>query len=714
RNIFNANLTGDGEPERVLGALVTASLFKTLRVQPAFGRGFLEEEEQVGGNSDVLILSDDLWRRRYGADKNIVGKTVELNGQPFTVVGIMGPEFRYPGREFQLWRPLVVNPDDYRTRMNYGYIAVARLKPGADLEQARSEMDTISRRLAQQYPDTNEGVGAVVAPMLEDTVAGVSRPLFVLFAAVLCLLLIGCANLTNLLVARAIARSQELQVRAALGAGTVRLMAQSVVETFPIILIGGILGVLSAAWTVDSLIPFLPSTMPRVEEIRISLPVLAFTFLTLVLTAVIAGILRALQVKCSNLASSLHDSFRGTSLGRGRSRMRDLIVVLQIAVALMLLIGAGLLMRSYTELRSVDPGFDSNGVLSLHLAIPRSKYPRDTQVASFCQGILRRVGELPDVVSAGMVNRLPLGGVAQIGAIEGERPDATTTPSTPVDWRTVTPDYFKALGIPLKKGRTFTEQDRGQWFDNDRPETPLVGIVDDRIAELFWPNEDPIGKRFRIGEGLPWTEVIGVAGHIRNDRVDQDARPQVYWNYQQRAQDRMVLVVRTRRAPESIAASVIREIREADPDQPVYDVRTMTEVVDRSVSQQWLNTVLLGVFAAASLILTGIGIYGVISYSVGQRVREFGIRMALGADRRDLVRFVLRHAAVLTLSGAALGLAAAWLLTGVLSGLLFNVSSTDTLTYVFSAVALVSIGLVASYIPSRRASRVDPMIAIRS
>lgn len=714
RNIFNANLTGEGEPERVQGALVTASLFKTLQVQPVLGRAFREEEEEVGRKDAVVILSDGLWRRRYGGDKNIIGRNILMDGRPVTVVGVMGPQFRYPGREFQLWRPLVVNPEDYRMRMNFGYIAVARLKSGINVKQAQAELDTISARLAQQYPESNDGIGAVVVPMREDIVGGVTTALYVLLGAVGALLLIGCANLANLLLARAIARTRELQVRAALGASVRRLVVQSIAEIVPIVAIGGVLGLLLAAWGLAALIPFLPASMPRVEEIQISAPVLGFTFLSLVLTALVVGALPALHIRRGDIAASLQEFSRGSSSGRSHARLRDGIVLAQIAAAVVLMIGAGLLVRSYRELRKVDPGFKSEGVLTLNLAIPRSKYPRDTQVAAFCQTILQRVTARPDVVSAGMVNRLPLGGVGQNGAIEGERSDGTMTPAKPVDWRTVTPDYFQAIGIPLKRGRSFSETDTGQFFDGTiRLDGQMVGIVDEQIAEAFWPGQDPIGRRFRIGPGTPWTEVIGVAGHIRHDRIDQDTRPQVYWNYLQRAQDRMVLAVRTRRDPRSIASSIISEIRGADPDQPVYDVRSMTEVVDRAVSQQWLNTLLLGIFAVTSLMLTSVGIYGVISYSVGQRVREFGIRMALGAERRDLLRFVLRHAALLTFAGIAIGLAGAWVFTRVISTLLFNVSTTDSLTFVSSIALLGLVALLASYIPARRAANTDPMAALR-
>lgn len=706
QRVANFNLTGDGEPERLQGALVSANLFPVLRVEPLLGRVFRETENAIGHDL-VVLLSYGLWQRRFGGDPDIVGKTIRLNGIPHTVVGIMGKEFRYPIRECDLWAPLTINPDQFRLRLPYMFLSVARLKPGVTLQQVQAEMDTIAARLEREYPATNEGVSFVAARLLEDTVLSVRTALYVLLGAVGCVLLIGCVNLANLLLVRASSRNREWAIRLSLGASQWRLIRQALVEIVPLVVLGGGLGILFASWSLELFLPWMPARMPRAEEIRISPPVLGFSVALMLASSLLAGIWPAFQVAGAAVARSLKEGSLTTSESWQRQRFRDVLVVAEIAVAVVLLTGAGLLIRSFFQVKGVQPGFRTDRVVSMYLAISGSKYGTGRDVARFCQRVLERVRALPGIDSAGMVDRLPLGGGIQAGAIQFEGTDLPGSRIEAVDWRTVTPGYFQTLGIPLLQGRTFSER--------DGEEAPPVGIIDDRIARLVWPKQNPLGKRFRIphSDDNPWVEVVGVVGQIRDDNLEGDGRPLIYWNYHQRGHYRIALVVRTRQDPNRMVASIVGEIRGLDPEQPVYDVRTMDDVVNRSLAPRWLNTVLLGSFASASLLLACIGLYGVIAYSVSQRTREFGIYLALGAQSHDLLRLVLRKGMTLALGGTAAGLVGAAVLTRLLSSLLYGVRAIDVSTFAASSLLLVVVALLACYVPARRATKVDPMVALR-
>jgi predicted permease len=545
-----------------------------------------------------------------------------------------------------------------------------------------------------------------VEPLRADLVRDVRRPLLILLAAVGSLLLIGCASLANLLIARAVSRSGELVLRSALGATRERLLRQAVAELVPLLAVGGAAGLAIAHVLLSLGRPLLPATMPRVEQIAIGAPVLIFTVFLLGLTAVMTGVWPALQVARWDVAAALRESLRGGATTLRGGRIRDVLVIVQIAVSVVLIVGASLLARSLWSITRIDPGFDSGGVTSLHLAIPRGKYPRDQQVAAFCHDVLERVRQIPGVRSAGMVNRLPLAGGAQVGMLEVERSSLPNNRIESIDWRTTTPEYFTTLGIPLIEGRTFTE--------SDTDGAPAVGIVDERLAKMAWPNESAIGRRFRIPLGnLPWVTIVGVVGHIRHDSLTSDTRPQVYWNYLQRAQDRMALVVRSDIGQSSIVPAVIAKIRAVDPEQPVYDVRTMREVVDRSLGQQWLVTGVLLVFASASLFMAAVGVYGVAAYGVRQRAREFSVRMALGAERRDVLLIVLMRGAVMASIGLALGLGAALLVVRGLTPLLHDVSAFDLVSLGVAAAVLTVATLLATIIPARRAVRLEPMAALR-
>ena len=708
RAVANFNLTGQGEPERLFGSRVSANLFSVLGVTPLIGRTFTRDEDQLsGGTHDrVAILTHGLWVRRFGADASIVGRTIHLSGEPFTVVGVMRQDFAYPNREYQIYVPFTFDPQELVNRMNYSYLSVARLKPGVTAQQAQAEMDIISAEIEREHPRENEGIGAEVAPLLNDTVATVRTPLYILLAAVGAMLSIGCANLANLLVSRALARRRELSVRAALGAARGRLIAQSIGELLPMLVAGGVLGLVGAAWAIDGLVPLLPADMPRVENVGLHRPALVFTLGVLAAIAVCVGVWPALEASRSGLSASVSDLSRGNTQTAARSRTRDMLVVAQIAATLWLVIGAALLLRSFVELRKVNPGFNPEGVYSLHLAMPRSKYPTDRDIAAFGNRMVDRVKALPEVAFTALVNRLPLAGGAQTGGIVFEGVDAKAAVLGNVDYRSVTPDYFRALEIPLLGGRMFAESDHAS--------APFVAIIDERLAKVF-NGADPIGRRVRIAvANQPWGTIVGVVGHIRHDRVDRDTRPQIYFPFEQRAQDRMALVVRTRTDPSLVATAVAGAIRSVDGEQPIYDARTLTAVLDRSMAQRWLQTTLLGAFAAMAMILAAIGVYGVIAYAVGQRNREFGIRLAMGATRAEIVGLIMRHGVLLFAFGAVIGLAASAATARVVATLLFNVGPFDAFSVAGATFIFFIVSLLACSLPARRAAAVDPSLALRA
>lgn len=700
----NYNLTGDGEPERLLAARVAANLFPLLRVRPALGRGITEDENQPG-QDHVVILSHGLWQRRYAGDPNIVGKTIRLENVPHTVVGVMRPEFQYPTRDVQIWTALTINPSDFQTRTGYGHFAVARLKRGVTLQQAQTEVNVISTRLAQEHPKSNKDLRHSVTPLRRDIAHVARRPLIVLLGAALGLLLIGCCNLVNLLLARALARSREAAVRSALGATQARLVRQSAVELLPILALGSFLGVFAAKGGVELLIPWLPSALPRVEEIEVNLPVLLFSGAILIITAVLVLLLPAMQARCTDLVAALREDSRTSSGTAAKATIRNLLVVGQVALTVILLTGAGLLIRTFAALKDVNPGFRPQGVLSLGLAIPNNKYRGDDKVAALCQRILEQVRVLPGVEAAGMGNRLPLGGPSGMSSVFFERANQEPVTLDATDDTTTTPDYFRAMGIPVRQGRSFTEQ--------DTTNAPLVVVVDEQVARLAWPGENALGKRMRSSPNSPWAEVVGVVGHIRHESLESDQRLQIYWNYRQRARDRVTLVVRTSGDARLLVSPVLGAIKSVDPDQPAYAVRTMTEVLDQSLAMRWFNAVVVSLFAGSSLLLAMVGIYGVIAWTVRQRTREIGVRMALGAQRSAVLALVLRRGLKLAGAGIVLGLIGAMVVTRLLRSLLFGVGPADPFTFVAVPMLLVFVALLACWLPARRAANVDPMEALK-
>jgi putative ABC transport system permease protein len=622
-----------------------------------------------------------------------VGRKIRLNGRETEILGVMPPGFHYPSRDYELWTPLYYPPEELKTRQDMSYYSVGRLRPGVTIEQARAHMDVIAANLAREYPDTNRDLGVYVEPLLGQMTESFRPAILLLLAAAGTLFLVGCVNLANLLLARATGRRKEFAIRGALGATRRHLLRQAFLETLPIAAAGATLGVLSANWLLALLIPMLPPTLPRANEIALQGPVLLFTI-----------VLSALAALAISIAPALQTSVRLERGPSSHARLRDSLIVAEIACTVVLLVGAGLLMRGFASVRSTNPGFDPRRVLGLHLAVDRATHgSQDRDVARYLARLIDRVRAVPGVQSVGIVNRLPLGGQTQTLGVNFE---ARST-SLNVDSRSVSSDYFRTLAIPLLSGRTFREDDiEGR---------PLVGILDERAAREVFGRENPIGKRFRItvAGGSPWIEIVGVAGHIRHEGLERDPRPQVYWPYAQRTQDRMAMAVKTVADPASMTAAVRAAIRDIDPDQALYDVRPMTEFVERTLIAQRLNVVLVGSFAALALLLASIGLYGVVAHLTARRAREFGIRLAIGANPRDLLGMVLRQGLGRAICGLAAGLAISAIVTRLLGSVLHGVGAFDAFTYGSVAALLLLVVLAASYVPARRAAKTDPTVALR-
>jgi predicted permease len=692
RPVANYNLTGSGEPERLQGARATASLFATLRVQPLIGRVYTEEEQlDAGKASSVAVLSYGLWQRRFGGDPSLVGRTILLNGAPYQVIGVMGADFQYPGREFELWTPLYIPADQLSARGDYSYLCVARLKAGVTLEQARAHMSVLAANLSREHPKATGSSSVFVEPMLRDMTGPVRDALLLLLAAVAVVFLVGCVNLANLLLARATTRAQEFSLRASLGATRSRLARQFFAEAIPFALAGAGLGIVSAMWSLRLLIPLLPASMPRIGEIGVHGPVLAASVVLSMIAALLISLAPAAQIR-SHLE-------RGPGAA---GRARGLFVVTEIACTVLLLVTAGLLMRSFAQVRSTDAGFRPAQVLSLHLAVSRAKYGNDAGVTRYLERLVARVRSVPGVQTVGIVNRLPMGGQMQAGVIRFEGKDARVD----TDWRSVSADYFRALDVPLLAGRTFDE--------HDRPDHPAVGLIDERLAKDVFGPESPIGKRFKIdAPEAQWVEIVGVVGHVRQEGLNTDPRPQVYWPHQQRTQDRMAMVVRTITDPSSLIAPVRAAIHEVDPDQPLYDVRPMTAVLERTLRSEWINTVLIGAFAASALVLASVGLFGVVSYVTAQRRREFAIRLAVGARPTDVLVLVLEQGLWLAVAGLTLGVMLSAVSTRALRSMLHGVTAWDAWTYLAVSALMIVVVLAASIIPAWQASRLDPKVALQ-
>jgi len=701
----NLNLVGDGEPQRLEGVSASPNLFSVLGVSAALGRTFARDEDQPG-REHVVLLSDALWRGRFNADATIVGRVIRLNGSPHTIVGVMPPSFQYPSSTYQAWVPLVLEPGELTRQVTDNYRVVARLAPSATLSRSRQEVAALAARLATSNTTDTE-LSMTVDSMLDDAVRDVRPVLALLLAAVAFLLLIACVNLSNLFGARATARSGEFALRLALGASRARLMAQAIAETVPVLALGGAVGVAMAEWAVRAFVANAPAGLPRVENISLSAPVVAFSLALLVITGFAASIAPAAHAWASDFTTIMKDGGRSSTSGRGRATARRIGVAAQVAFALPLLAGASLLLKSALNVARVDPGFKPDGVATLALEVSRSKHVSDPEVADYYGRLIEAVRAVPGVASASLTNRIPLSG-EQTNQVHFETAAGAADEPTNVETRTVTPDYFATLGIRLLGGRGFT--------DHDDANAPPVAIIDERVARTMWPGETALGKRFREPEwrGGRWTTVIGVVAHVRAVGLEVDPLPQVYWSYRQWTQDRMVLAVRSAAEPGVPIASVANAIRSVDPEQSVYNVRTMTAIIDRSLAQRQLTTLLMASFGGVALLLAAVGIYGVVAYGVTQRLREFGIRVALGATGRDVTRLVIWNGTSMAVAGSIIGLVLAIALSGVMSNLVYGVAPRDLASLLGSAALLMSVAAIASYIPARRAAAADPGVTLRA
>jgi len=706
---FNLTIAG-GEPERVSSAAASAELFPLLGVNASLGRTFGEEEEGAGRNK-VAVLNNGLWRRRFNANPALIGQTIILSGEAYTVIGVMPPTFHFPegDTETNVWVPLDVTAGETGKRGHRNLIVVGRLKKGVSLTQAQTEMNGISQRLAVQYPGSNSDWDVKVSGLQSLLTEDIEPALLVLFGAVGFVLLIACANVANLQLARAAARQKEIAIRLALGASRARLMRQLLTESVLLSLMGGAVALLFALWSIDALVAALPEGVPRASEIGLDASALGFTLLISLLTGILLGLAPAWQGTKPDLTEGLKEGGKPLmGVGR-RSGVRSLLVIGEVALSLLLLIGAGLMLKSFYRLREVKPGVDSHNVVTMQINLPPARYAEDYKQANFFGAVLERIGALPGVVSAGATTNLPFIGDSQSDlTIEG-RPEAKTPKDALIaSYDSVSPDYFRATGISIVKGRAFTEQDK-------KGALP-VAIISETMAHRFFGNEDPLGKHIRRGDSednKPWLTIIGIAGDVRRYGLAERLRPEIYYPYMQQSQAAMALVIRTAADPLSIAPAVRREVQAVDKDQPVYDIKTMDSLLAKSIASNRLAVWLLGLFAALALLLASIGIYGVIAYSVTQRTREIGIRMALGARPRDVLRLVVGQGMMLTLIGIGLGLVGAFALTRVMASLLFSVSPTDPVTFAAISALLVVVALLACYIPARRAAKVDPMVALR-
>ncbi|HSB12052.1 MAG TPA: ABC transporter permease [Blastocatellia bacterium] len=704
--LSNVFLTGEGEPERLQGLYVTGDLFSVLGVDALLGRT-LSPEETWAGSHRVVVLSYRFWQRRFGGDPSIVGQTIPLNGTNRTVVGVMPESFYFPAREVELWTPMGWDRAQIAAvRRPHFLRAIGRLKPGVSIEQARADMTSIAGALESEYPDTNTQMGVSIGP-LHDWIVGDSRPaLLVFLAAVGLVLLIACANVANLLLARAEARKKEMAIRAALGAGRGCIIRQLFTESLVLAFFGGALGVLVAVWAKDLLLKIAPHGIPRLDEIRLDGAALGFTLLITLLAALVAGLFPAVQVARNELTDTLREGQKGIG-GSRRARLRGILVVSEIALSFTLVIGAGLLIRSFNRLVQVDPGVDTNNVLTLRLQLPGTKYPEDRQQIAFFQEVEQRLGRLPGVQSVGATSRLPLQGYRWTGdaTVDGRAPDDYLRE---VRHKPITTGYLHTMKIQLLSGR--------EYEDRDTAESPPVIVVNDAFARWAYPDQDPVGRRVKFSKPTiesPWYSIIGVVRGEKQDGLDKEVKPEVYELDRQNAQSQMSVVVRTTGDPMKLASAVRDEIRAIDRDLPPFDVKPMTEVLSASLETQRFTMLLLGVFAAVALGLASIGIYGVIAYSVTQRTHEIGVRRALGAKTGDVLKMIVGEALRLATTGIALGVAASLAVTRLIGGLLFGISVTDPLTFVVVGGLLAGVAFLAACVPARRAIKVDPMVALR-
>ncbi len=710
----NLNLTGAGEPTRLPAVRSSANLFSLVGARPLLGRSFLPEEDKEGANR-VVILGHGLWQRRFSSDLGIVGQSLTLNSRSYTIVGVMPAGFQFPvgfgylgkvlNDPIDLYVPLTATKEELG-RGNYSFFAIGRLKPGVTIDHARAEMTIIEGRLEQQYPEGNTGIGISLIPTQEQTVKEIRPALLVLLGAVAFLLLIACANIANLLLARAASRQKEIAVRTALGASRLRVLRLLLTESLLLSLAGGCLGLLLAIWGTDALLVLAPDNIPRLSEIGVDARVFGFTLAVSLVTGIFFGLIPAVHASKPDLNETLKEGSRGSMGSAAGKRTRSVLVAVEVALSLVLLIGAGLMIKSFLRLQQMNLGFNPDHLLAVDLSLSSSRYPEDRQQAAFFQEALERLQSLTGVKSAGASTGLPL--TLNISGsdfrIEG-RPEPEAGKEMIINTRSVSPGYFRTLAITLIRGRDFS--------DRDNNDAPKAAIINNDLARIYFPNEDPIGKRITFDDGGSWISIVGIIADVKQLGLDSSAHPEVYFPYLQVAAPSMSLVVRTSSNPLSLAAAVKNQIQIIDKDLPIDDPKTMQQLLAESISGRRFNMLLLTVFAVVALVLAVVGIYGVMSYTVTQRTHEIGIRVAIGAQSRDVFRMVIGRGMMLAMIGIAFGLVGAFGLTRLMTTMLFGVEPTDPATFVGIAVLLTSVALVACYIPARRATKVDPLVALR-
>jgi putative ABC transport system permease protein len=712
----NFTLTGTGNPEFIRAGVVTREFFDVLAVQPILGRAFLPQETQTG-QERVAVLSYGLWRRRFGSDPSIIGQTIRLDGAPYTIIGVLpqGFDFTIPDffRSRDVWVPAVL-PRDNSARGNKYLSVIARLKPGVSLGGAEQEMRAITEQLAREYPRYMTGFGVKLIPLHEQIFGDIRLVLLLLFGSVGFVLLIACANVANLQLARASTRQKEIAIRTALGASRGRVLRQLLTESMLLALIGGTLGLLLASWGIRLLMGLGLAGIPQETVVRVDSTALAYSMVLSLITGILFGLAPALQSTPNRLSESLKEGGRQSATNESGHRLRRLITVSEVALSMILLIGAGLLIRSFVGLLRVNPGFETKNILTMRFGLPEHSYPDEIKQVAFYTQLMERIKAFPGVIAVGTTDELPptMGQHTNSFSLEGRAPIDQSNQSLAVQSRLVSADYFRVMGIPIIAGRVFSEADAAS--------AAPVALINQSFAHRFFPNESPIGQHLRFRSANPWITIVGIVGDVRGFGLDKQPSSEIYLFYQQQSPlpynplSRLSVVVRTADDHSSIAPAALGAVRELDKDLPLPQARTMETVLAASVAERRSNMLLLGVFAAIALILTSVGIYGVISYSVAQRTQEIGVRIALGAQSRDVTTLVLRTGMKLVLMGIVIGSAGAFALTRWMTSLLFEVSATDSLTFIVTALLLTAIALLACYIPARRATRVDRLVALRN
>jgi predicted permease len=706
------NMTGAAEPERIEGAVVAPAFFPLLGVKPVLGRVLAPEEDHPNKVFSV-VMSERLWRRRFNSDPQIIGRTISLDTESFTVVGVVPNISNLAGlpNDTEVWIS-ISQAYGFDNRRGHGYLVMARLKQGVTREQAQADMDRIAGSLAVRHPDSNTDHGVRLIPLQEQIVGDYKLALLALLGAVLFVLLIASANVANMLLARAAGRQKEISIRAALGAGRLRLVRQLLAESLLLAGLGGAAGLLLAVWGVYLLVAFGPAELPRAGEVAVNMRALGFTFAVSLLTGIIFGLAPALQASRPDLNETLKEGVRDATGGAGHRRMRSLLVVSEIALSLALLVGAGLLMRSFLKLQAVAPGFNPNNMLTMRVSLEGPNYEKAESRIAFYDQLLDKIKALPGVQSVGARYHIPLvpaDNYANLAfAIEGRMSDPANRPTA--YYNTVSPDLFRTMEIPVSKGRPFNEH------DDQRAQRVIV--INETLARRYFPGEDPVGKRMTLNDENPkeedWSTIVGVVKDTKPLALDSKPSPEMYMPFAQRPASSMALMVRTTNNPESVAAAVRRNVQALDRNQLAYGLRTFEGVMSEAVAAPRFRASLLGVFAAVALILAMVGVYGVMSHAVTLRTREIGIRMALGAEPRDALKMVMRQGAKLAAAGVAIGSVAAAALTWLIEGLLFDLRAADPATFVAAPLLLAGAALLACYLPARRATKVDPMVALRT